>query len=96
MNFIDINKDLEGKNIKLVNREMLEILGNGGEKFSEEFYNNLSLMTVKRVDVQGGSGWVSAIPVSLVDQATYDPVADSWDLEMPLVFEEVMKCYEIA
>lgn len=95
MNFIDINKDLEGKNIKLVNREMLESLGNGGEKFSEEFYNNLSLMTVKRVDVQGGSGWVSAIPVSLVDQATYDPVADSWDLEMPLVFEEVMKCYEI-
>ncbi|UQJ95679.1 hypothetical protein ALHIDCOG_00291 [Klebsiella phage CPRSB] len=32
MNFIDINKDLEGKNIKLVNREMLESLGNGGEK----------------------------------------------------------------
>lgn len=96
MNFIDINKDLEGKNIKLVNREMLESLGNGGEKFSEEFYNNLSLMTVKRVDVRGGSGWVSAIPVSLVDQATYDLVADSWDLEMPLVFEEVMKCYEIA
>ena len=88
---MQITKELEGKVIVLVNEDRLAQLGNGGEKLPADALESLSKMRVMRVT----DGWVTCLPLNDEDKAVYDAQADSWDIEVPLVYIEVEECYEI-
>ena len=87
---MNINKELEGKVINLVDRARFEKLANGGESLGEAV-SLFERLRVKRVV----DGWVIALPVADEDKAVYDPVADSWDLAICFVNIEVELCFEI-
>lgn len=86
---MNINKELEGKVINLADRARFEKLANGGESLGEAV-TLFERLRVKRVV----DGWVIALPVADEDKAVYDPVADSWDIEICLVNIEVELCFE--
>lgn len=87
---MEITKALEGKVINLVDVARFEKLANGGESLGDAL-NMLSKMRVKRVS----DSWVVCLPISMEDNAVYDPVADSWDCEVCLVNIEAELCYDI-
>lgn len=86
---MNINKKLEGKVINLADRARFEKLANGGESLGEAVALFERLRVKRVVD-----GWVIALPVADEDKAVYDPVADSWDIEICLVNVEVELCFE--
>lgn len=87
---MNINKDLVGKVINLVDVARFEKLANGGESLGNAI-NMLDKMRVKRVS----DDWVVCLPLKMEDKAIYDPVADSWDCEVCLLNVEAEICYEV-
>jgi hypothetical protein len=90
---MNINDDLVGKVIKLVDADRLAIMANGGETLPADALEMLSELRVKRVT---DDGLVVGLPLCDEDKAVYDPVADSWDIEVPLLNTEVELCYEVV
>ncbi|MEG1902809.1 MAG: hypothetical protein RR212_00280 [Bacteroidales bacterium] len=86
---MNVSNALVGKVIKLVDVARFEKLANGGESLGDAVALFERLRVKRVVD-----GWVIALPVADEDKAVYDPVADSWDIEICLVNIEVELCFE--
>lgn len=86
---MNINNELVGKVINLVDVARFEKLANGGESLGDAVALFERLRVKRVVD-----GWVIALPVADEDKAVYDPVVDSWDIEICLVNVEVELCFK--